>query len=155
MKAKQLAALVVISSIALVGCAGSGSGNHHHSHKHQYQTKDSGYKTYKRSSKANHHHTYKHHNYYYRNYYGERVYYPYSYYGNKHAAHVRMSQKNVYGQGYENGCRTAWTGGMYKNAKLLSNSQSYQMGWEAGFNQCHYDRTHINAEKPKYSYIPY
>lgn len=108
-----------------------------------------------------HHH---HHNsacrgYYKRNYrvlsYNEAMY-PSHYYGLRHAADVRISQQDIYGQGFDAGCRTASTGTRYKNPKLISSSYAYQIGWEAGFDQCHYDRTHINdVQQSKYSYIPY
>jgi hypothetical protein len=66
-----------------------------------------------------------------------------------------MSYKIAYGKGYEAGCRTASTGSMYKNPKLHHDNQYYQMGWVDGYNQCHYNRTHIDTPDSKYSYIPY
>ncbi len=151
MFAKIMACGVAAACLTLSGCAGHADHGHHHHHHKKFYSRD--YVPHKHHH-GHHQHIYKR-TYYYNNYYGKRVHYPYSYYGTRHAAHVRMSNQSIYGEGYEAGCRTAWTGGMYKNPKLMSNSQSYQMGWETGFKKCQYDRSHAKSEKPKYSYIPY
>lgn len=170
-------------ALLLAGCSGSGNKYHKHTHKHQYMTKDYQYRTYQypynryyyrghyypRSSyQSQYHHSrhYRHYRYYHRmsfdsptsvsiSYAHHKPKYPNTYDGSKFGAHTRMSTADNYGQGYAAGCRTAHTGMMYKNPKLLADSQHYQMGWETGFNQCHYDRAHINGTKDKYSYIPY
>lgn len=165
----------------LAGCSGSANNYHHsHAHKHGYMTKDPGYKTYKRAPEPGYYHHYRspYHNHHYRynkpyhhHYHHHMKYqgkakahyvhhdevpkYPYTYHGNKYGGHVRMTTQDEYGNGYAAGCRTAHTGMMYRDPKLLADSQHYQMGWETGFNHCHYDRAHVNGEKDKYAYIPY
>lgn len=68
---------------------------------------------------------------------------------------MRISRTAAYQEGFDAGCRTASTGHMYKNPKLHSYNAHYQLGWEAGVNQCHYRRTHINTEPAEFAVIPY
>lgn len=139
-----------VLSLALAGCANHGSGQHHHHHKHghKYMTKDQKPTNIPRRDLDHRHVDYKHHN-------NAFPHNPSHYSDTRDHAHTRMSHQRQYGEGYDAGCRTAWTGGNYKNAKRMANDQAYQMGWSAGFNQCHHDRTHIDTQTPRFSYIPY